>query len=333
MPSVGESSTQLVPENVLSNAKKLHTVAAVIVEALLEAITTRPGVASVTAMMNQRPAIRSYLTLGVKMDAPFRTDAKNAFVVTLSTPSATPLAFEKLRMRPFAAKMNCAGPAPPLGSGGSEPSSPRLAPVKFCATATGAASSSKTGTTAAAMLAARRASWPNARVTKNPGLLTTGSSTASIEAAAISCPVVCRTAGALPTVSPGSCASAGAEAIAACRALALCASACDCAEVLADPPAVTATSAAASNSPQRLQESDMDSTRKQSAARASGCPALAQAVPAEAGRLGRRVWAKNAQLARFRSLQNCERARKSVSFTRAMDGIVPGARVPKCQSA
>jgi len=48
----------------------------------------------------------------------FLTFAKNVAVLTLSTPSAVPDLL-KLRRRPFAMAMNCAGPAPPLPSGGS----------------------------------------------------------------------------------------------------------------------------------------------------------------------------------------------------------------------
>ena len=70
----------------------------------------RPGSASVASMTNQRPASRSYFTFGANVAAPLRTDAKNVLVVMFSTPSGAPVAFEKLRMRPFAAKMNCAGP-------------------------------------------------------------------------------------------------------------------------------------------------------------------------------------------------------------------------------
>ncbi len=69
----------------LSNAKKLQSVPAVIVEALLEAITMRPGTASVAAMMNQRPASRSYLTFGPNVFAPARTEVKKALVVRFST--------------------------------------------------------------------------------------------------------------------------------------------------------------------------------------------------------------------------------------------------------
>ncbi len=102
------------------------------VEALLDAMTMRPGIASVPAMTNQRPARRSYLIWGPKVLAPFRTGVKKTSVETLSTPSAAPVVFEKLRIRPFAARMNCAGPAAPLGSGGSEPNSPRVAPTYPC---------------------------------------------------------------------------------------------------------------------------------------------------------------------------------------------------------
>ncbi len=102
-----------------------------IVEALLDAITMRPGTASVAAMTNQRPASRSYFTFGPKTFAPARTGVKNALAVRFSTWSAEAVAFEKLRMRPLAARMNCDGPAAPLGSGGSEPVSPSVAPTKF----------------------------------------------------------------------------------------------------------------------------------------------------------------------------------------------------------
>ncbi len=110
-------------------AKKLHTVCAVMVEALLEAITMRPGSASVAAVMNHRPASRSYFTLGPNVAAPLRTAPKNALIERFRTLSATPLVREKLLRRPLAATMNCVGPAALLGSGGSDPVSPRFIAV------------------------------------------------------------------------------------------------------------------------------------------------------------------------------------------------------------
>ena len=114
----------------------------------------RPGSASVAIMMNQRPASRSYLTFGANVAAPLRTDPKKVLVETLRTPSGAPVAREKLRMRPLAAKMNCAGPAAPLGSGGSDPSSPRLAAVYDCRNDTGSDASSGSCATAASAGAA-----------------------------------------------------------------------------------------------------------------------------------------------------------------------------------
>ena len=127
MPSDGASVVQSLVRNVSSNDEKVHTVAAVIVAVLLDAITTRPGTASVAMVMNQRPDRRSKRMRppnGVPL--PF-TLAKKVVVLAFSTPSPVP-ALTKLRMKPLAIAMNCVGPAAALPSGGSvEVSEKRMA--------------------------------------------------------------------------------------------------------------------------------------------------------------------------------------------------------------
>ena len=81
----------------------------------------RPGIASVAAMMNQRPASRSYLTFGPNVFAPARTGREERVGREVQHAVGRARGLEKLRMRPLAARMNCVGPAAPLGSGGSDP--------------------------------------------------------------------------------------------------------------------------------------------------------------------------------------------------------------------
>src|SRR5262245_31573346 len=82
----------------------------------LDAITIRPGPASVAIVMNQRPDSRSNRTRPPKgFPLPF-TDAKKIAGFALSTPSAEP-DLAKERRRPFAMATNCVGPAAALPSG------------------------------------------------------------------------------------------------------------------------------------------------------------------------------------------------------------------------
>src|SRR5512135_3187777 len=59
------------------------------------------------------------------------TLAKNTSVLRFSTPSAAPVDFTKLRMRPLTATMNCVGPTAPIESGGKAFVSASVAPVKL----------------------------------------------------------------------------------------------------------------------------------------------------------------------------------------------------------
>ena len=132
-PSVGESTAQLVPRKRVVEREEApdgergdrRGVARRDDDAAGKRIGRRDDEPAARQAGRTSPSART-------LDAPLRTGVKNALVVTLRTPSAAPVAREKLRMRPLAARMNCAGPAAPLGSGGSEPSSPNDAPVKVC---------------------------------------------------------------------------------------------------------------------------------------------------------------------------------------------------------
>ena len=79
----------------------------------------------------QRPESRSYRTCGVAVGFPLRTGLKNASIVAFRTPSARPVSFANVRMRPFTATRNCAGPAAPVVSGGKAFESASVAPRKF----------------------------------------------------------------------------------------------------------------------------------------------------------------------------------------------------------
>ena len=118
MPSEGASVAQSPARNELSNAEKLHTVAAVIVGPLLDAMTIRDGTESVVMTMNQRPARRSNRMRPPNVAAAPLTLSKKLVVSALSTPSGMP-DFRKLRTRPLAIAMNCVVPAAALPSGGN----------------------------------------------------------------------------------------------------------------------------------------------------------------------------------------------------------------------
>ena len=62
------------------------------------------------------------------------TEAKNASIGKFSAPSATPVVLLKDLMRPLTATTNCDGPTVPMVSGGNEPVSASVAPVKLVET-------------------------------------------------------------------------------------------------------------------------------------------------------------------------------------------------------